>query len=157
MFEGDRIRDIEIDNRLIDLWLWDTVAQAESDRERRLSYQGTHVFLICFSVDRRESLDSVAEKWIPETSHFCPGVPFLLVGCRTDLRHERRITDALTKIGEKVISNEEGIEMAKKFGAEGYVECSAIAGEGVERVFRTAATVALAHTPKAKHKTCVIV
>jgi cell division control protein 42 len=38
------------------LSLWDTAGQEDYDRLRPLSYPGTDVFLICFSIDSHESL-----------------------------------------------------------------------------------------------------
>jgi Rho family, other len=52
-----------------------------------LSYSKAHVILIAFSVDTPDSLENVTVKWIEEVRSICgPGVPVLLVGCKTDLR-----------------------------------------------------------------------
>ncbi|EJW80821.1 hypothetical protein WUBG_08270, partial [Wuchereria bancrofti] len=42
---------------------------------RPLSYPDTDLFIVCYSVERPESLKSVEEKWIPEIRRFCPDVP----------------------------------------------------------------------------------
>lgn len=57
--------------------------QEDYDRLRPLSYPQTDVFLLCFAVDRIESLENVKEKWIPEITHYCPGTPILLCACKT--------------------------------------------------------------------------
>jgi GTPase SAR1 family protein len=42
--------DIFVDNMHIELSLWDTAGQEEFDRLRALSYEDTHVIMLCFSV-----------------------------------------------------------------------------------------------------------
>jgi GTPase SAR1 family protein len=42
--------DIFIDNVHMELSLWDTAGQEEFDRLRALSYEDTHVIMLCFSV-----------------------------------------------------------------------------------------------------------
>ena len=60
-------------------------------RLRPLSYPGTQVFILCFSVISPSSYENVKIKWYPELTHHCPGVPIVLVGTKTDLR-----TDAVS-------------------------------------------------------------
>jgi GTPase SAR1 family protein len=36
--------------------------------------------MICFSVERPESLENVEAKWIGEVDHYCPDVMIVLVG-----------------------------------------------------------------------------
>ena len=42
--------DIFVDNVHMELSLWDTAGQEEFDRLRALSYEDTHVIMLCFSV-----------------------------------------------------------------------------------------------------------
>ena len=44
------IQDIFVDNVHMELSLWDTAGQEEFDRLRALSYEDTHVIMLCFSV-----------------------------------------------------------------------------------------------------------
>lgn len=46
----DRYKDIFVDNTHMELSLWDTAGQEEFDRLRALSYEDTHVIMLCFSV-----------------------------------------------------------------------------------------------------------
>lgn len=50
------------------------------DRLRSLSYADTHVVMLCFSVERPESLENIEAKWLVEVGHYCPGVRIILVG-----------------------------------------------------------------------------
>ena len=63
MFET-YVADVEVDQRHVELALWDTAGQEDYDRLRPLSYPDSHVILICFAVDSPDSLDNVQEKVI---------------------------------------------------------------------------------------------
>ena len=45
------VAEVEVDNRGVELALWDTAGQEEFDRLRPLSYPDTDVVLIAFAVD----------------------------------------------------------------------------------------------------------
>ena len=60
--------------------------QEDYDRLRVISYMNCDVFLVCFSVSDRESLDSVGDHWVPELKHYLPATPFILVGTGIDRR-----------------------------------------------------------------------
>ncbi|KAJ7465235.1 P-loop containing nucleoside triphosphate hydrolase protein [Mycena latifolia] len=153
------VADIEVNNRRVELALWDTAGQEEYDRLRPLSYPDSHVILICFAVDSPDSLDNVQEKWISEVTHFCYGLPIILVGCKTDLRQDPRVIEELRKTGQRPVSSEQGMLVAQKIGARGYVGCSAKSGEGVKEVFEDATLAALSpkgHTCHGHGPRCVI-
>ena len=82
--------NVMVDNKAINLGLWDTAGQEDYDRLRPLSYPQTDVFLICFSVVSPPSYENARNKWNPEIMHHCPTTPKLLVGTKTDLRTGRR-------------------------------------------------------------------
>lgn len=44
------VQDLFVDNVHMELSLWDTAGQEEFDRLRALSYEDTHVLMLCFSV-----------------------------------------------------------------------------------------------------------
>merc|ERR1712035_302253 len=90
-------------------------------RLRPLSYPQTDVFLVCFSIISRTSFDNLESKWLPEIRHHCPNVPVVLVGTKSDLRDDPY-----------------SLETCKKFGASGYVECSALTHENINEVFNEA-------------------
>jgi small GTP-binding protein len=56
------VTDIVVDQKKVELALWDTAGQEDYDRLRPLSYPDTHVVLICFAIDQPDSLDNVVEK-----------------------------------------------------------------------------------------------
>ena len=111
------------------------VGQDEYDRLRPLSYPQTDVFLVCFCVIFPTSFENVEERWFPEVHHFCPGVPFLIVGTQIDLRDDSNVIESLAKQNESPITIEQGEELASELGAVKYVECSALTQKGLKNVF----------------------
>lgn len=57
-YVDDKNTDIFIDNKHVELSLWDTAGQEEFDRLRSLSYDDTHAIMLCFSVCPVGSLGS---------------------------------------------------------------------------------------------------
>ncbi|EPZ32312.1 Small GTPase superfamily domain-containing protein [Rozella allomycis CSF55] len=112
-----------------------TLGQEDYDRLRPLSYPQTDVFLICFSVASPASFDNAREKWFPEIRHHCPGTPCLLVGTQVDLREDTATINALKNKKQKMISEEQGLALAKEIKAIKYVECSALTQKGLKNVF----------------------
>jgi len=100
-----------------------------------LSYPGTHVFLLAFSVVMPESLRNLELKWLPEVRHHLPSAAYLLVGTQSDLREDENIALKLQKRRQKPITIEEGQKIAKKIEADCYVECSSLTRQGLKDVF----------------------
>ncbi|KAM0792144.1 hypothetical protein ACM66B_004843 [Microbotryomycetes sp. NB124-2] len=132
-------------HKLIEFALWDTAGQEDYDRLRPLSYPETSVLLICFAVDFPISLENVEDKWYPEVSHFCEGVPIILVATKIDLRTESRAIDLLKAQGRHPVTYDEGVAVARKIGAR-YAEVSAMHGRGVDEVFEMALRESTADT-----------
>ncbi|XP_052105482.1 cell division control protein 42 homolog [Mytilus californianus] len=122
----------------------DTAGQETYDRLRTLSYYDTDVFIVCFSVEDKDSLENVKIKWIPEVKEFRPNTPFILVGTQTDLR------GSVTDITDACVKTTKGKKLAKKFGAVDYLECSALELNGMDEIFTAAYHAAV--TPKKKRR-----
>ncbi|KAJ3263689.1 GTP-binding protein Rho1 [Chytriomyces hyalinus] len=127
--------DVFLDNQVIQLALWDTAGQEDYARLRPLSYPGTDCLLVCFAIDNPTSFDNVDLQWRGELSHYCPRVPFLLIGCKTDLRQNPETIAQLAAQGKTPITYVQGVSMAQRIGAWRYMECSAMLNEGVSDVF----------------------
>jgi len=82
--------------------------------------------LVCFAIDSHASLENVTDKvperppftnaaeilglclqWYPEVRHFCPNTPVLLVGLKSDLRHNARAISILRTQGQAPITFQE--------------------------------------------------
>jgi small GTP-binding protein len=135
--------NVMVDNKAINLGLWDTAGQEDYDRLRPLSYPQTDVFLICFSVVSPPSYENARNKWNPEIMHHCPTTPKLLVGTKTDLRND---ADTIARLADKKmqpIQPDQGDKLAKEVGAVKYLECSALTQQGLKNVFDEAIRVVL--------------
>jgi len=151
------VAEVEINGHVCELALWDTAGQEDYDRLRPLSYPDSHVILICFAVDSPDSLDNVQEKWISEVLHFCSGLPIILVGCKKDLRNDPKTIDELRRVNQRPVTEQEGMDVARKIQAYKYLECSAKSNVGVREVFDAATRAALTvGKKKRKDKVCVI-
>jgi len=117
--------------------LWDTAGQEDYDRLRPLSYPGTDVFLVCYSVINRTSFSNTKTKWFPEIAHHCP-THTILVGTKTDLREDPEKLETLRDMGMTPVSTEEGQILAMEFGSIAAMECSALKGRGVKEIFEAA-------------------
>lgn len=88
---------------------------------------------------------------------YCPDVPVILVGNKTDLRNDEGIKQELHKTNQEPVQpEEEGHAMAETIGAYAYLECSAKNNEGLQEVFETATRAAL-QMDKRRHKGCALI
>lgn len=132
-----------VEGNPVNLGLWDTAGSEEYDTLRPLSYPGTDVFLICFSLFSPESFENVIKKWYKEITEHAPDTPIILVGTKLDLRGKAEAIQSLKENSQEPISTEKGEALAKKIGAKKYLECSALTQEGLARVFEEAVKVIL--------------
>lgn len=132
--------NVMVDSKPVNLGLWDTAGQEDYDRLRPLCYPQTDVFLVCFSVISPASFENVMNKWVPEISHHAPGVKFILVGTKVDLRDDKDTLERLGEKGLKPVTSKDATEMATKIrNTSGrdtkYYECSALTQTGLKTVF----------------------
>jgi Ras-related C3 botulinum toxin substrate 1 len=133
IFENKTIeRDFDIhgdgNTSTVSLDLWDTAGQEEFDRLRPLSYRETDVFLVCFSVVSRASLDNIQQKWIPEIDHHCDSAIKVLIGLKCDLRASEP---------QKSVPEADIQTVKTKINAVAYIETSALKQINISTVFDT--------------------
>ncbi|KAG2377978.1 hypothetical protein C9374_008600 [Naegleria lovaniensis] len=134
-------------NQSVSLGLWDTAGQEDYDSLRPLSYAETDVFLACFSVVSKTSLNNVKQKWLPEIKqHMQKKTPILLVGLKKDLRLDPKTTREVLEAGDTIVSEKEGKDVAEALDCVTYCECSAKTRDGLEEVFMS--TVAAVLNPQ---------
>ncbi|KAI9332016.1 GTP-binding protein rho1 [Zopfochytrium polystomum] len=143
VFEN-HVVDVHLDEYpIIQLALWDTAGQEDYNRLRPLSYPGSDVIIVCFSIASPDSLDNVESQWVGEIRHYCGPTPIILVGCKKDLRSDPATIAELARSRQHPVTFEEGAGMAQKIGAFRYVECSAKYNDGVSDVFEFATRAAM--------------
>ncbi|XP_060583308.1 ras-related protein ced-10-like [Ruditapes philippinarum] len=146
--------NVRVDGRVCCISLWDTAGQHEYDRLRPLSYPQTDVFLVCFSLDSKDSYDNVTQQWHPEIRHHCKDTPIILVGTKKDLRDSREEDEK----SRKLITLTEGRSLAQQIKAVKYVECSAKSGENIKFVFDEVIRACFVEQKQANKDTeCIVV
>lgn len=81
------------------------------------------VFIVCFSLVDRDSLESVLNFWIPKIQSQGKDTPIVLIGTQLDKRRSQR---------KGHVTTEEGLSIAQTMCASAYVECSAKENIGVD-------------------------
>jgi len=143
--------NFEFKNQEINLSLWDTAGQEGYNRLRPLSYPDTHIFIICFAVNLPSSFDNVQHLWHHEVLHYCPNVPLVLVGTKSDIRDLRE-----NYAGENLISYEQGLKLAKQINARFYMECSALLHINIDELFDKVIRICLETKQEKKKTKCII-
>ncbi|KAH9385147.1 Ras-like protein gene family, member A [Nematocida major] len=122
------------------LTLWDTSGQDEYDALRPLSYSNANLILICYSIEKKDRLGNIEEKWLSEIQNLCKDVPYFLVGLKADVRDNAPSSQA-----DNFVSNEEGRSLAQKIGAKYFAECSALTKKNVKETFGEIANYIIKH------------
>lgn len=97
------------------------------------------IFIVCFSLVDRDSLDSVENFWMPKIRSVGKYIPIVLVGTQSDMRNA-------TENGH--ISAEQGRKIAKSLGTEYYLECSAKTDMKIREVFEKTVHARIRHCKK---------
>jgi len=98
-----------------------------------------HVVAVVVDLGCPAQLQAVGDRWAPELRQNCPGVPWIVVGTRTEVR----IDIPGQEQQHLPTSQEDCAHFAVSVGATAYVECSARHNRGVHDVFQAAAQLAM--------------
>jgi len=87
-------KDIIVGEQTYTLQIWDTAGQERFRSLRTPFYRGSDICLLTFSFDDKESFDHLTT-WIKEFLYYADvgdqkNFPFVIVGNKVDLEHERR-------------------------------------------------------------------
>ncbi|CAI5453697.1 unnamed protein product [Caenorhabditis angaria] len=122
---------VDIDQRSYDVNLFDTAGQEDYEHIRCLSYPHTNVFIICFSLIDRKSLESCRSTWMPEIRKYAgENVPVLLVGTKSDL-----MEDYSSNPKHEIVTEDQARKMANEIGCIKYLGCSSLTHKGLKQVF----------------------
>lgn len=148
------ITDLAYEGKQVELALWDTGGREEYNALRPTLVYGPNatgrnpksdadVILICYSIVEPSTFERVASKWAAEARRYCPDVPVILVGCKSDSRTDADSAATLTAAGEAAITLRAAQTVADAIGAFEVLECSAKENRGVSKIFQTAIKAAL--------------
>ena len=127
---------VEYQGKEVTLDIWDTGGQEEFRSVRPVSYNGADVFIVCFAVDEKPSLENACNKWLKELEETGPrNVARVLCCTKVDLRDQ-------DPNNEKFISDSEGEAASTNYRFLSYVECSAITFKDCDTVFAEAVRTA---------------
>uniref|UniRef100_A0A336MPS6 CSON002280 protein n=1 Tax=Culicoides sonorensis TaxID=179676 RepID=A0A336MPS6_CULSO len=108
--------DITVDGIDHVIKLYDTAGQEDYDQLRKTIYKHADCFLVCYSVDSRDSYQNVKPYWVKELKSVASHVPIVLCATKVDLR----------KPGSTgCVTTEEGEILSKQINANSFIECSA--------------------------------
>ena len=113
---------IKINKKIINMQIWDTAGQERYKVLAKNYYNQSDGFIIVYDITDIKTFNSVAN-WIEQIKEIAnDNVKSILIGNKSDLENSR------------VISTEEGRELAKKYNIEFY-ETSAQKGNNIDKVF----------------------
>ncbi|MHA1669951.1 MAG: Rab family GTPase [Promethearchaeota archaeon] len=116
----------EFQGNSLNLTLWDVGAQIFFKRFRKIYYSGAETAFIVYDLTKRSTFENI-KTWYQELTEFIErDIPVILVGNKLDLKEQR------------VVSREEGLELANNLSPDGvsYIETSAKSGENVGDAFK---------------------
>ncbi|KAH0792235.1 small GTP-binding protein [Histomonas meleagridis] len=123
-------KSFDVNGRTVKLQIWDTAGQERFKTLVPMYYRGAKVAVIVFSVTDSASLGEIDFWATGVKSGTSPPPVLFVIGNKIDL------------VDERVVSTEQGQEVASKHGAE-YFEISATTGDNVDKMIMRVAEVAL--------------
>ncbi len=146
---------MKVDGKKLELGLWDTSGKTMYEGLRRLAYPNCHAFIVCYSVNSRESFENVTKVWLPEIHrHGSPNALVFIVGTKQDLRKRPSlIPNGSTPASEEQFVNfDEGLKLANDQQAGGFLECTVHNESSVINVFEHAARIVRQNAKELKKK-----
>ena len=140
IFDGTKDSPVDVGDRKFLLTMLDMSGQEEMDNLRILSYCNADIFLLFFSYDSLESLNSIRSKWVPEiTSCFGKRIKravFMLVGVRFNVCEDYRVLEAMgeSPFRDSPVTDEMVQEVIADIRADCFMECCPLINHSVQMV-----------------------
>ncbi|MCD6514937.1 MAG: GTP-binding protein [Candidatus Odinarchaeota archaeon] len=115
------VKNIQRENDIIQLQIWDTGGQERFRHVRPQYYKNAHGALLVYDITNFESFEKLIS-WLAELDRFCGNIPIVLVGNKKDLEEKREVPTATAEDFAKVYKTY-------------FVEASAKTGENVTYAF----------------------
>ncbi|EDV29372.1 uncharacterized protein TRIADDRAFT_18429 [Trichoplax adhaerens] len=147
-------------SKQIDLHLCNTLDGEKNEPVNAIRYKSCTFVVFCFSLVSPDSLESIREHWIHQINEDCRHVPKILVGTKLDLRNQDNSSGQVVSNGHNhvkinYVTTNMGKGVADEIGAQCYLECSSLDGEGRYEVFDQVIKIAIDQNKKANHgKSC---
>jgi small GTP-binding protein len=129
------VKSLEVEGKKVKLQIWDFGGE-ERFRFLLPSYvRGANGGLFMYDVSNYSSIAHI-DDWLMILNKESPEnrFPILVVGGKADLVNDREV------------SSEEGINIAKSRGVDGFIECSSKSGENVDITFEAITKLMLQHS-----------
>ena len=134
-------KKVRVGDQKVWLQIWDTAGQEEMENIRTMSYTNTDVFLLLFSYEDVNSLESIRSKWVPEISESVgKGPALVLVGVRGNVRENYQEHEAR---GESPVKDEMIQEVMREIGADCFVDCCPQINSSVQEAMARALAIGL--------------
>ncbi|KAI0139454.1 P-loop containing nucleoside triphosphate hydrolase protein [Hypoxylon sp. NC0597] len=133
-----------VNNREVDLEIWDTSGELGLHQLELLSYMSWDTVFLCYGMDKVDVFMESQTTWVDQIRKNCGDIPVVLVGLKKDTRKGKGVWAPLRpELRARLCSheNEYGDVIMR---AMKYVECSALTGENVHRLFDEAVQTVLA-------------
>lgn len=119
--------------KVVKIQVWDTAGQERYMSINRNLYLRVQGIILLYDITKMETFEHITN-WLKSIKENCENIPVILVGNKIDLP-------------DKVISTEEGQEMANKYNIE-FMEASAKDGTNVKEAFYAVAEKVLQNVKK---------
>lgn len=144
-----------VDCQPVDLEVVDTYGLEQEPERLRMAFRYhdiilPHVVGVVVDVSSPLQLLAVGDRWAPELRRNCPGVPWVIIGTRTEKRSMGASVPGSHASSPPSISPGNGAFLARMMGAAAYVECSAKRNLGVHDAFVEAARIAMGKGDKSE-------
>ena len=115
------IKEVEIDNLICRLLIWDIGGQSQFSSLRQVYFKGSQAAIGVYDITSPESLHRILD-WVNSIKKSVGSIPMILVGNKIDIEKERRIP------------REDALDLAARLECPHY-EASAKMGDNVEKFF----------------------
>ncbi|KAI2466718.1 ras family-domain-containing protein [Annulohypoxylon bovei var. microspora] len=141
------IKTTKVDDREIDLELWDTSGNLQLNQLQLLSYLVFDAVFLCFSLDNIKGFVDAQNKWVDDIHKNCPGALIILLGLKKDTCSGpgMRVPSIHPHLFSSIRTAQDPEDPDTKImQSVKYVECSAKTGVNVDLAFEEGVRMVLA-------------